>query len=411
MANQLITPTLVTKMVAAGYVNFLVFAANLTKEYNDQFVLNGAKQGDTINVRLPQRFTVTHGQGLQTQNIFDQTTPVTLNDQANVAFAFSSAQRTTSVEDVRERYVNKAAQALANAADVSAYSTLWPYVYSSVGTPGITPAQTLLYLQAGGKLDDLSVDGKRYGTLDIAASYTLANTVSTLFNPTQKISEAFRQGYMGDNVLGIDELRRSQSVQSRTTGTFTASTPLINGANQTGSTLITNGWASGATTLKRGDKFTIAGVFTVNPVSYTSTPRLQQFVVTADTADSGGAIAALPISPSIITSGQLQTVSNSPASGAVITVLGATSAAGGTLATTVSPQSLIYTKDFGVLASADLVMPEGGADGTRISDKEMGMSIRWVRQYNINTDQNDSRFDILIGPAVLQARCAAVVEG
>ena len=398
-------------MVAAGYVNFLVFAANLTKEYNDQFVLNGAKQGDTINVRLPQRFTVTHGQGLQTQNIFDQTTPVTLNDQANVAFAFSSAQRTTSVEDVRERYVNKAAQALANAADVSAYSTLWPYVYSSVGTPGITPAQTLLYLQAGGKLDDLSVDGKRYGTLDIAASYTLANTVSTLFNPTQKISEAFRQGYMGDNVLGIDELRRSQSVQSRTTGTFTASTPLINGANQTGSTLITNGWASGATTLKRGDKFTIAGVFTVNPVSYTSTPRLQQFVVTADTADSGGAIAALPISPSIITSGQLQTVSNSPASGAVITVLGATSAAGGTLATTVSPQSLIYTKDFGVLASADLVMPEGGADGTRISDKEMGMSIRWVRQYNINTDQNDSRFDILIGPAVLQARCAAVVEG
>lgn len=412
MPNVLVTPTWVTKSVAAGYQNFLVFADNLTKEYNDQFKIIGAKMGDTINVRLPQRFLATHGQALQTQNIFDQTTPVTLNDQVNVAFAFSSAQMTTSVDDVRERYVNPAAQTLANAADVSAYATLWPYVYSQTGTPGVTPSTALAYLAAGGKLDDLAVSGKRNATLDSAAAFTIANTSSTLFNPSARISKIWREGDMGgDKALGIDEWSKSQSVQSRTTGTFTASTPLVNGANQTGSTININGWASGGTFLKRGDKFTIAGVFTVNPVNYTSYPRLQQFVITADTADAAGVTATLPISPSIITSGQLQTVSNSPASGAVVTVVGATSATAGTLATTVSSQNLIYTKDFGVLASADLVMPDGGANSTRISDKEMGLSIRWVRQYQIGSDQNDSRFDILIGPAVLQARCAAVVEG
>lgn len=411
MANTLITPTWVTKETAAGYVNFLVFAANLTKEYNDSFRQSGAHMGDTINVRLPQRFAPTHGQALQLQNIFDQTTPVTLNDQINVGFAFSSAALTTSVDEVRSRYVVKAAQALANAADVSAYSTLWPYVYSSVGTPGTTPSATLTYLQAGSRLDDLAVDGERFATLDIAAAYTIANTATALFNPSTEISKIFKNGFMGSKQLGIDEWRKSQSVQTRTTGTYTSCTPLVNGANQTGSTISTDGWASGATTLKRGDKFTIGGVFVVNPVSYTATARLQQFVVTADTADSAGAMATLAISPSIITSGQLQTVSVSPADNAVITVLGATSAASGTLATTTSPQSLIYTKDFGVLASADLVMPQGGADAERISDKEMGMSIRWVRQYQIGTDQNDSRFDILIGPAPLQARCAAVVEG
>ncbi len=411
MSNTLVTPTWVTKSVAAGYVNFLVFAANLTKQYNDQFKMNGAKMGDTINVRLPQRFIATHGQALQTQNIFDQTTPITLNDQVNVAFAFSSAQRTTSVDDVRERYVNPAAQTLANAADVSAYSTLWPYVYSSVGTPGTTPSTTLAYLQAGGKLDDLAVSGKRIATLDVAAAYTIANSATTLFNPTGEVTKIFKEGHMGSNQLGINEWRKSQSVQTRTTGTFTASTPLVQGANQTGSVLDTDGWASSAATLKRGDKFTIAGVYSVNPVSYTSTGRLQQFVVTADTTSAGVDMDTLPISPSIITSGQLQTVSNSPANDAVITVLGATSPTAGTMATTVSPQSLIYTKDFGVLASADLVMPEGGAMAERISDSEMGMSIRWVRQYQIGTDQNDSRFDILIGPAPLQARFAVVVEG
>lgn len=411
MPNSQITPTWVTKETAAGYVNFLVFAANLTKEYNDQFRQMGAHMGDTINVRLPQRFAATHGQALQLQNIFDQTTPVTLNDQINVGFAFSSAALTTSVDEVRSRYVKPAAQTLANAADVSAYATLWPYVYSSVGTPGTTPSATLTYLQAGGKLDDQAVEGERFATLDVAAAYTIANTATTLFNPGSEISKIFKNGIMGTNQLNINEWRKSQSVQSRTTGTFTASTPLVNGGNQTGSTININGWASGATTLKRGDKFTIAGVFTVNPVSYTTLPRLQQFVITADTADVTGTTATLPISPSIITSGQLQTVSNSPAANAVVTVLGATSATSGTLATTVSPQSLIYTKDFGVLASADLVKPEGGADSERISDKEMGMSIRWVRQYQIGTDQNDSRFDILIGPAVLQARCASTVEG
>jgi hypothetical protein len=411
MANTLQSSTWLTKETAAGYVNFLVFADNLTKEYNDQFKINGARMGDTINVRLPQRWVATHGQALQTQNINDATTPVTLNDQVNVAFAYSSAQKTTTIDEVRERYVKPAAQTLANAADVSAYATLWPYVYSSVGTPGVTPSSTLTYLQAGGKLDDLSVSGKRHATLDIAAAYTIANSATTLFAPTQEIGKIFKEGHMGSNQLGINEWRRSQSVQSRTTGTFTASTPLVDGANQTGSTININGWASGATTLKRGDKFTIAGVFTVNPVSYTTLPRLQQFVITADTADASGVTATLPISPSIITSGQLQTVSNSPANDAVVTVLGATSPTAGTLATTVSPQSLLYTKDFGVLASADLVMPEGGADGTRISDKEMGLSIRWVRQYQIGSDQNDSRFDILIGPAVLQARFAAAIEG
>ncbi len=307
--------------------------------------------------------------------------------------------------------MNPAAQTLANAADVSAYATLWPFVYSSTGTPGVTPTAALTYLQAGGKLDDLAVSGKRFGTLDSAASLTLANTVSTLFNPSPVIGSAFREGMLGNNVLKINQLDQSQSVQTRTTGTFTASTPLVNGANQTGSTININGWASGGTFLKRGDRFTIAGVYTVNPVNYTSYPRLQQFVITADTNDSTGTTATLPISPSIIISGQLQTVSNSPASGAVVTVVGATAAAGGTLATTLSSQNLIYTKDFGVLASADLVQPDGGANSTRISDKEMGMSIRWVRQYQIGTDQNDSRFDILIGPAVLQARFAAVVEG
>jgi hypothetical protein len=185
----------------------------------------------------------------------------------------------------------------------------------------------------------------------------------------------------------------------------------VNGASQTGSTIATDGWASGAATLNKGDVFTIAGVNSVNPLSYSDNGRLQQFVVTATTSDSSGDMATLPISPSIITSGALQTVSASPANNAVITVLGTTAAAGGTLATYTSPQSLVYHPDAFAFVMADLMKPGAGANSTTVRSKSLGFSIRMVEQYQIGTDQNPSRLDILIGAATIQARLASRVWG
>jgi hypothetical protein len=121
-------------------------------------------------------------------------------------------------------------------------------------------------------------------------------------------------------------------------------------------------------------------------------------------------IAALPISPSIITSGQLQTVDASPAGNAVITVWSANPAAG-TLATTTSPQSLVYHPDAFAFVMADLIKPGAGASATTVRSKELGIAIRMVEQYQIGTDQNPSRLDILIGAATIQARLACRVVG
>jgi hypothetical protein len=139
---------------------------------------------------------------------------------------------------------------------------------------------------------------------------------------------------------------------------------------------------------------------------------LQQFVVTADIDSTTTTVnMTIGISPSIITSGQLQTVSNSPADNAVITVVGATSAAGGTLATTQSPQSLVFHPDAFAFVMADLIKPGAGAQATSVRSKELGIAIRMVEQYQIGTDQNPSRLDILIGAATIQARLAARVQG
>lgn len=411
MPNTLVTPSWVTKETTRGFINNLKFAANINRSYDDQYIQSGAKVGNTISVRLPNRFTVSRGQAFQQQNILESTVPVTLNEQINVGMGWSSAEATTEIDMIRSRYVAPAADSLANAVDVSAYSTVFLDVYSAVGTPGATASTTLAYLQAGVKLTDLSapMDG-RVAVLDPLAMATIANTSSTLFNPSGDIAANYKNGQFAAKQLGIDKWAYDQNVQSYTTGTFTSSTPLVNGASQTGSSLITDGWASGATTLNKGDIFTLGGVYTVNPQSYNSTGRLQQFVVTATISDTSGDMT-VAISPSIITSGQLQTVSASPANNAVITVLGATAASSGTLAATVSPQSLLFHPDAFCLASADLVTPSGGAKSSFVRSKQYGISIRWVEQYDILNDQNPSRFDVLIGAATLQARLACRIFG
>jgi len=412
MANTLITPTWYTKEVARILVNNLKFAANVNRTYDDAYVQAGAKVGYTVNARLPQRYQVTEGQALQTQALNDQYVPITLTHQKNIAYSWSTASMTQEIDAVRDRYVKPAATALANVIDYDGLNTLFKDVYQSVGTPGTTPSTNLTYLQAGAKLTDSAAptDG-RVAVLDPTAMVTLANANLALFNPSAQISEQYREGQFASRALGVSEWYEDANVAKYTTGTYTASTPLVNGASQTGSTLVTDGWASGAATLNKGDIFTLAAVYAVNPVSYASTGQLQQFVVTAQTTSVGVNMATLPISPSIITSGQLQTVTASPADNAVITVLGATDPAGGTFAATVTSQSLVFHPDAFCLVMSDLHRPTSGAEATVVRSKELGVSIRMVQQYQIGTDSEPTRLDILYGWATLRPTLACRVQG
>lgn len=409
MANTLVTPTWVTNETARRFMNSVKGIANFNRSYDDQYRQAGAKQGYTVQARLPVRFTVSDGQAYQEQDIIDTTVPITLTNQKHVDFGFSSAQATQEIDRVRERYVNPAADSLASAADVLGMKAVFADISNSVGTPGTTPSAPLTYLQAGVKITDLAgPDDGRVAILDPLAMATLAQAASTLFNPQAAQSQNWRKGQFGANQLGVEQWYQDQNIPRHTTGSFAASTPLTNGAGQTGSTIVTDGWAAAAN-LKKGDVFTIGGVFGVNPLSYVSTGRLQQFSLTADATEAAGAMT-LSITPSIIATGSLQTVSAAPADNAQITVWSA-NPVGGTLAATVSPQSFIWHPDFSAFVMADLVAPNGGARSTTARSRDYGISLRYVEQYQATTDKNLNRLDMLIGAAPLQPRLSCRVVG
>ena len=262
MANTFVTPSWVVNETALRWMNSVKFIANLDRSYDDQYRQAGAKVGYTVQARLPQRYAGARGQAWQPEALYDAVMPLTLSYQSQVGFDWSSAAATMEVDRVRERYVQPAANFLASDADQQAAFDLYSQIPQAVGTPGTTPSANSTYLDAGTIMDQFGDDGaERVAVIPPKFHASLVNANTTIFNPQKQISEQFRSGKFSDYALGVQEWFQDQNLPQHTTGSFTAASPTVNGANQTGSTLNTQAWASGATTLRKGDVFTIAGVY------------------------------------------------------------------------------------------------------------------------------------------------------
>lgn len=382
-------------------VNNLKFGSNVNRSYDDQFAKTGAKVGYTVNARLPQRYLVNKGQALVIQPVTDSLVPITLTDQANVGIEFSMASLAMEIDDYRERYIKPAVEALINQVDFDGLYRMYQTVANTVGTPGTVPATNMAYLDAGVKLSNGAVpeDG-RIAIVNPRMRATIANANVALFN--NQAREAFRTGQFSGEVLGIDEWYSSQNVPVHVVGPL-GGTPLVNGASQTGDVLITDGWtAAAALRLKKGDVIQAGATYQINPMNRQSVGELQDFTVRADVYSDAAGNASIPIWPPIVPSGQNQTVSGSPADNAPITIFGHASAH----ANKATPQGLIYNRDAFTLVMADLPLPGGVWAAERVSSRSLGISVRFVKDYDIMTDQSPARLDLLYGWAALRPEMA-----
>jgi hypothetical protein len=393
--NTFVTPSWVTKDVAVGFRNNIKLIGGFDRSYDSQYRQAGAKMGYTVNARIEQRFTVSEGQAYDQQAVLDQVVPISINHQYHVDMGWSSADATMVVEEVQSRYTQKAGRSLANKWDVQAGKEVYKAVYFAVGTPGSTITSNQTWTDGVALMKDAGVPEELMAVITpVQQSALLANN-QALFNPNAQISKYFTSGQFSGAALGMDSWAYDPNLPTHTTGTFTTSTPAIAGASQTGSSLAIDGMGTYA--LKAGDIFTIDGVNMVNPITYEDSGHLQQFSMQADL--SGSTTATLSISPAIITSGQLQTVTAAPANNAAVSFLGSTGTVGATMAAVASKQSLVFNSAAFAFVMADLKSPLPGANSKRMSNKEAAISIRWSEQWNAQTDQSMSRLDTIGGIA------------
>ena len=400
MANSILTIDMITRKALEILENNLVITRNVNRQYDDSFAVEGAKIGSTLRIRLPDRALVTDGAALQVQDDNEQFTTLTVNNQKHIGVNFTSAELTMQLDDFADRVLKPRISQLASSIDADV-ANAFRTIGNSVGTPGTTPATSLVLLQAQQKLNEnAAVMSPRYATVNPAANAGLVEGMKGLFNPTDTISKQFKNGMMGTGVLGFEEVNMSQSIKQFTTGSRGATGNTTSAAvTAEGATSIALTVASGAT-IRAGDVFTVADCFAVNPQTRESTGSLFQFVVLADVTASGTAVT-VTVAPMYSASSALATVNSLPGNSKAVVFVGA--------ASTQYAQNLVYHKDAITFATADLLLPQGVDMAARAVHN--GISLRVVRQYDINNDRMPCRIDVLYGYSTIRPQMACRLWG
>ena len=401
MSNSILTIDMITRKALEILENNLVLTRNVNRQYDDSFAVEGAKIGSTLRIRLPDRALVTDGAALQVQDDNEQFTTLTVASQKHIGVNFTSAELTMQLDDFAERVLKPRISQLASSIDADV-ANAYKAIYSTVGTPGVTPATSLVLLQAQQKLNEnAAVMSPRYATVNPAANAGLVEGMKGLFNPTDTISRQFKNGMMGMGVLGYEEINMSQSIKQHTTGTWGTTITVTSTVATQGQTTLGLTFTGSSQSWNVGDVFTVANVYSVNPQTRESTGSLQQFVVTA-AVTGASASTTVSVSPAIYTStNALATVDSFPVAGAAVTMLGA--------ATTQYAQNLVYHKDAITFATADLLLPQGVDMASR--QVHNGISMRVVRQYDINNDRLPCRIDVLYGYSTIRPAMACRIWG
>lgn len=402
MANAFQNPTMYTDECLRVLANNIVLGSKVSRKHQKEFAKEAMKIGDTINVRRPARFTVNSGASFSAVDYTETSIPLTVNYQKHVDTSFTSSDLTLKVQDFSDRVIKPAAIQLAQQIDIDGYVAAKNTVGNLTGTAGTSPNAVSFLFDIGKKLDDFSVprDGRRYYALDQASNAAQVAALTGFFNAQTKIASQYNEGIFvdGTNTVGL-QIAMSQNIARHTVGPL-GGTPLVNGASQgitsgwanTG-TLVTDGWtAAAANRLKAGDVFTIANVFSVNPVTKQSTGQLMQFVVTADVSSDGAGNLTATISPAMISGGPFQNINAAPADNAALTINGT--------ASTSYARNLAWHEDAFELAVVRMVdLAEfGGWGAVRSQD---GYSLRTFRQAAISTDTVGTRIDALYGWATV----------
>ena len=403
MSNSLLTITMITREAVRLWKNSNAFMQNVDMQYDDSFAVEGAKIGTALNIRLPNDYTVRTGPALQVQDTVEQQTTLVLATQKGVDVAFSTQQRTMSLDDYSRRVLAPMVNNLAGNIAVDLMSGIEGGICNFVANQDtnnnlLSPVLST-YLNAGASLDINSAPNANRKVVN--GPRTEARVVSSLaglLNPNTQIGDQYITGRMYDAAGYI--WMKDQTNIIHTNGTMPQNSATVNGANQTGLALTVTALSY---TFNQGDIITIAGVNKVNRITKADTGELEQFVVTQPAAVGA---TTLYLYPAIVPSSgglpvQYQTVTASPAASAAI------NPTNGFGASQKYRKNFVYSPEAVTMAVADMEIPKNVQEAWRESFD--GISMRMVTQYVIGTDQLPTRLDVLYGYLWVRPEWACVV--
>lgn len=386
MANTILTHQMVAREAVKMFVED-TFIKTINTGRSDEFKeqVNGYKKGNTVRIDVPATPVAFNGAtfaaGGNAPDFTEGAVLLTLDTQKHVPLTFSAQEKLLNITEFKTRILAPAMQALISVVQADLLTRMKNQTPNVVGTWGTIPNTRTTYAQARARLEKgLAPKDQRSVQFSSDANLALAEANATLFNPQGEISDDFLDGAVGTYAnFGFFE---NQSMPVHTNGTGAGY--LVNGANQTGSSIAVN---TGTGTIPAGSIITFAGVNATHPITGADAGYLRQFVVTADYAGGAGNLQIFPaLTPTTAT--VVGNATTSPAAGAAITIFGT--------ASTSARQDLAYQKNAFTAAFAPLPVLASCEGYTATMQ---GISLRVMTFGDGLHDLENTRIDVLYGEA------------
>lgn len=404
MANTINTSTLIVKEAMRGLMTQCQVIKALNTSYSKRFNSNGGdlkKGGATIYVPKPCLGTVGTTWNINVADETQLTVPITIDTVRNVAFDYTEAERALSFDEAAEYsrdYIMPKVSQLSATIDAYCASVMKNYIFnvSPVTTLGTSATTINPFMTASRMIKEqlVPMDGPLSCIIGPQTEESLVPGLSGQYNPSRAISDIWEKGQI-TKAAGMDWYM-SQNMPSHTHGTCTTgSTPTVSGYGV--NTLTISGMTSGGT-LTAGDSFYLSACYPVNFETKTAYTGGQRFVVTSTTTGSGTNIT-VSVKPDIYITGPNQTVSGTP--------VGSTVTLHQTTASQVVRNDFVLHRDSFALSFAELYQPKG-VEVAKTFTKN-GVSVAYVKAFDINTRQQVSRLDVFFGISPMRPEWAARV--
>ena len=369
------------------------FNTDHEKEFNKEFAV-----GDTIRVKLPQRFITRDSLVYNPQAINRLNTTIVVDQIVGCDFEYDSIEAALKMErgkdQIRKQYLDPLTNQIAQDIDSRCANWVRKHANNHVGVLGTDPT-TFKAISGGARQRMIELacpaGGEKGMIIPPRVNTELVSSAAAYFNPSGDISKQYKEGSIGRQ--GGFDWYESMSLYSHTAATWaaavTVTTTVVDGASTLALTC-TNG-----DTFKEGDSFTIADCYAVNPSTRRSTGSLKQFVVrSADQTISGTSVAALAISPTIYgPNHQYQNVSVLPVAGKALTLWNGTTSPNGKIGTI----GAAIHRDAFALVGVKLEVPKAVEWAVQHQDPDTGLAFRIVRAWDQSQSKMTTRADTLFG--------------
>jgi hypothetical protein len=344
--------------------------------------------------------------GYAPQGINRITTTANLDNWIQVPFEWDDYERAVKLErseaELRENYWEPAGAAISQEIDSRAANWARYNVSNFVGILGTDPTTVQTYYQARAILEtEAAGPGKRCMLISSSEMTSLGSNITNVFNPVDEITRMWKTGAIGR--LAMFDFFESNSLWTHTAGTWAAVVKVI-GAGQSGGQLIIQGTAGD--TINPGDKFNIAAVNRVNPMTRRSAGPLvlRTFTCPAGFTLTGGN-DTITILPAIYGPGsQYQNVDALPANNAALTLWPGTTSPNGKSGTV----GLGLTREAFALVGGKLYLPKAVEASGQQQDPDSGVALRKVIAWDPVRSMQVNRYDSLVGFGNLYQQNGAV---